>query len=122
MVEGTEKINANFKKILAEQPMVLARALYREAEGVIAEAKLETPVDTGALRASGYVAQPVVQAQSVSIQFGFGGPAAPYAVFVHERLDLHHPIGKSKYLEDPFNRRKSAMFERINKAVADALK
>lgn len=25
-----------------------------------------------------------------------------YALFVHERLDLKHPVGKAKYLTDPF--------------------
>lgn len=33
-------------------------------------------------------------------------PASYYMVKVHEDLSAVHPIGKAKYLEDPFNRRK----------------
>lgn len=29
------------------------------------------------------------------------GYSAPYAVPVHERLDVHHPIGQAKFLEQP---------------------
>ncbi len=29
------------------------------------------------------------------------GFTAPYAVPVHERMDVHHPIGQAKFLEQP---------------------
>lgn len=29
------------------------------------------------------------------------GYTAPHAVPVHERLDVHHPVGQAKYLEQP---------------------
>lgn len=30
-----------------------------------------------------------------------GQRASEYMMYVHERLDLYHPIGKAKFLEDP---------------------
>lgn len=37
------------------------------------------------------------------------GYSAPYAVFVHERLDLHHPNGQTKFLEQPMRTEVDAM-------------
>jgi hypothetical protein len=31
----------------------------------------------------------------------YGGPTAPYAMIVHERRDVHHPVGQAGYLLDP---------------------
>ena len=41
-------------------------------------------VDTGALRATGNVQSPKRGAGSVSVSMGFGGPSAPYALYLHE--------------------------------------
>lgn len=85
-------------------------ALYRVAEEIMTAAKKLTPVDTGNLRASGHVLKPEVQGSSITVTLGFGGPAGSgegqnkdvgYAVPVHERLDLNHPVGQAKYLEQP---------------------
>src|SRR3990167_2541856 len=75
---------------------------YRWAEAVMTKAKLLTPVDTGALRSSGHV-QDQSSASVVRIVLGFGGPSAGYAVYVHENLHAHHPVGQAKFLETPFN-------------------
>jgi hypothetical protein len=101
---------------------VIAPALYQEAEAIMTQAKMLTPVDTGALRASGHVRRPVVSAQSVSVTLGFGGTAAPYAVYVHEDLTKRHPVGQAKYLEQPFNAAKQSMAERIANKVAREIK
>src|ERR1051326_2084753 len=97
-----------------ELPQEQAKTLYRDAEEVMTTAKEETPVDTGALRASGHVQLRVIEGTTVSVEIGFGGPAGAgnvggetnkddvgYAEIVHENLDAHHSVGKAKYLEDP---------------------
>ena len=83
--------------ILVKDPA--ANALRSVGEIWMTEAKKRTPVDTGVLRSSGHVQGPFKDGDSWVIRLVFGGPAAPYAVFVHERLDLKHPVGQSKYLE-----------------------
>ena len=80
----------------------LGAALYRQGEQIMTEAKLQTPVDTGNLRASGHVQAPTRTAGQVVVQLGFGGVAAPYAVYVHENMQVHHPVGNAKFLEIPY--------------------
>lgn len=53
------------------------------------------PVDTGELRASGEVEGPD---RLNIVKLVFGGPAAPYALYQHERTDLHHDVGEARYL------------------------
>jgi hypothetical protein len=77
-------------------------ALYQEAERVMADSKEHfVPVDLGELRASGHVREPQVSGAKASVQMGFGGPAAPYALRQHEELGYHHEVGEAKYLEKP---------------------
>lgn len=71
-----------------------ARALYKQAQLTLTKAIGYTPVDTGALRNSGFV-----KIEGTDIIIGFGGPAAPYATYVHEILTNQHPVGQAKFLE-----------------------
>jgi hypothetical protein len=45
------------------------------------------------------------------------GYASPYAVYVHERLDVHHENGQAKYLEQPARRLGGEMRSLIRNAV-----
>lgn len=42
-----------------------------------------------------------MKASDVSVVVGF---TAAYAVYVHENLDAHHPVGQAKFLEEPVRR------------------
>ena len=46
------------------------------------------------------------------------GYRAKYSIFVHERTDLHHPIGQAKYLETAYREN----VRRMGRMVADAVK
>jgi hypothetical protein len=92
-------VTRNLKALAARAPDRVGTALYLEAEIEMAEAKQRTPVDTGALRASGVVSLPEFSGRQISVSLNFGGPAAPYALVVHEDLEAHHPVGQAKYLE-----------------------
>lgn len=81
---STERLAANLRRIMAEQPKVLGAALYQEGEAIMAESKQLVPVDLGNLRDSGHVQQPVITGDSVTVKLGYGGPAAAYALYVHE--------------------------------------
>ena len=72
-------------------PQAMAQALSIEAESIITESKRElggtgegSGVDTGVLRATGNVQHPKHAVGAVSVTMGFGGPAAPYALYLHE--------------------------------------
>lgn len=51
---------------------------------VIAPAKDLVPVDTGALRSTLHASEPVIAGTRIDVQASAGGPAAPYALAVHE--------------------------------------
>ena len=125
-VEGTDAIKRALAALGTDVLPALAAALYQVGEGVMTDAKLLTPVDTGNLRASGHVSPPAVQGSKVSVTLGFGGPAGSgnhggqsnaesvgYAVYVHENMEAHHPVGQAKFLESALKARTSGMAGRI---------
>lgn len=110
----------------------LGKNLYREAQGIMAASQGLVPVDTTALRSSGYVAQPIRDGNTVRVELGYGGPAArinpktgkstdAYALYVHENLEAFHPVGSAKYLELPFNQATKGMGERLANAMRQDL-
>jgi len=109
----------------------LGVGLYREGLGIMAASQGLVPVDTSALRSSGYVLPPEYDDKSVIVYLGYGGPAAKinpktgestagYALYVHENLDAFHPVGTAKYLELPFDQAKRGMDERLAQAMRQA--
>lgn len=79
----------------------VAAGLYAVGQNIRSTSMELAPVDTGALRSSHYVTEPEgleVGRPTVTIGCG-GGPAQPYAIVQHERLDLRHPEGGAKFLE-----------------------
>jgi hypothetical protein len=75
-------------KLHAMGPAVFAamvKSAYQSFEAVMTTSKEEyVPVDQGTLRSSGHVQSPEVSGMSATITMGYGGPAAPYAIAVHE--------------------------------------
>lgn len=109
---------------------VLQSHLYLEAELIMTKAKKLTPVDTGALRASGFVEPPRVFGNKVEVTLGFGGPAGGktadgedvvvnvgYAVFVHENVGANFTVGQAKFLEQPYLERKKGLPMRLKAAL-----
>lgn len=104
-------------------PRAVLATLYQEAEVVMTAAKTDyVPVATGALRASGFVDPPLQTLDGGSVTLGFGGPAAPYAVIVHEDLTKRHPVGQAKYLELPLRARIQGMQAVLRQRTGDAIR
>lgn len=89
-----------------------AAGLYRAGLEIMRDSLFLCPIDTGTLRSSARVEEPVETPVRISLTLGYGygvqvNPktghiAAQYAVPVHERLDQHHaPPTQAKYLEQP---------------------
>lgn len=118
-VTGTDIVIGNLDRTARQIRKAAAGGIREFAEIEMTEAKDLVPVDTGALRSSGHVIQPV-EGDDLTAKMGFGGPAGignlgesnavdvGYALIVHENLDTFHPVGQAKYLETPF--RQSAIF------------
>ncbi len=110
--------------------LAVAKEGYAQCELTMTAAKKDTPVDTGALRASGHVQPPIFDGNTIVIAMGFGGVAGAgnlgkatneedvgYAVWVHEDLNAQHKVGKAKFLEDQVNQRKVFMGAALLKAA-----
>jgi hypothetical protein len=93
-IEGLDTVRQELRELAAKVGAAIVPALRAEAEAIMTVAKERTPVQTGALRASGRV-----EVEDASVAMSFGGPAIGYAVFVHENLQAHHPVGQAKFLE-----------------------
>jgi hypothetical protein len=129
ITEAQRKINY----FLMRFPKDTAAAVKKEGELTMTESKLEVPVDTGALRNSGFVEQPKITNNNISVKLGYGGVATKinpktkelttqYAIKVHEDLFVHHRIGKAKFLEDPIKRRRYNILSNINSSVERTLR
>ena len=102
-LRGSAALRRELKRRGGAAQKALARALFLEGEQIMGKSKRLVPVDTGALRASGHVQLPVIRGKKVTVVLGYGGAAAPYAVFVHEKQARHNPPTQWKYLEQPLN-------------------
>lgn len=129
---GMETLVANLTRLGAEAPLAVAEGLNAHAEAVMTESKTQVPVDTGILRASGFVAPPVIAGNDVTVTLGYGGAAAAYALPVHENPRSGHTGGISphgrkyrhwaqtggwKYLEAPLNASAQTFPETVAAAV-----
>lgn len=79
----------------------VAAGLYAVGQNIRSTSMDKVPIDTGALKGSHYVTEPeITEDGGIAVIIGCGGgPAEPYAIIQHERLDLRHPEGEAKFLE-----------------------
>lgn len=99
----------------------LAAALVDEADSIMEESKLLAPVDLGPLRASGVVLPPVRSGSQTSVEMGYGGAAADYALRQHEELGYHHTVGEAKFLERPVVERAPKLAGNLAKRVGRSI-
>jgi hypothetical protein len=114
-LKGAAELIAKFERLGGEMDDIAASALYQEAEKIMTDSKENyVPVRDNVLRSSGYVDDPEINADGISIEMGYGGAAADYAVIQHENLDFKHGGGKSaKYLEKPLMEAERGLTQRV---------
>lgn len=118
-VRGTDALFRHLEMLFGRNLQTkLARALRAEAEIEMTEAKRRTPVKTGALRASGHVEGPIWERDDLYVRLVFGGPAAPYAVRVHEDLEAFHRVGQAKFLESTLMESVPYLARRVAERIA----
>lgn len=95
----------------------LARAIYEEASVELKEVILRTPLLHGPLRASERLEGPLWEGDVAYVMIVAGGPAAPYAVYVHENDEAVHPIGQSHFISSVLEESAAYMGQRILKRM-----
>jgi hypothetical protein len=111
------KVIGNMKKLDHTIPLVAAAALYQEALVEQKKSMKRTPVDTGALRDSHQTSAPKWKGQNLEVTIKVGGPAAGYAVIVHEDMEAIHPVGQAKFLESTILESAPFLLARIAKRM-----
>lgn len=114
-VRGEQAVARKMRKLARQIPIATAAALYQEALVITAVSMRRTPVDVttkrggGTLRDSHETSAPRWRGKVLQVDIKVGGPTAPYAAIVHERVlapsgaRVRHPVGQAKFLESAIN-------------------
>lgn len=96
--------------MFAKTPVVLSKSLVLQSNHILAEAVQDCPVKEGTLRRSGKVDEIEISLTEVSARLIFD---VDYAIYVHENLQAHHPVGHAKFLENAVNRELPVLVQNI---------
>lgn len=118
---GRQQVQARLRALAGRFPKEAGTALFQEAQIEKTESMQRTPVDTGALRASHVVSSPDISNGRIGVVISIGGPAAPYALYVHEDLEADHSVGQAKFLESTLVESAPYMPQRISRRLAALL-
>jgi hypothetical protein len=98
-------------------PTEVGRALLIETELEATECRRRVPVDTGALKGTITALGPYRDNDKVFTLVVAGGPAAPYALVVHEDLEAFHAVGEAKYIERPLFESAPYIAQRVARTI-----
>jgi len=122
VLEGMEELQKALKEGKEQSPKAIAQAIWEEANLIFAKSQVLVPVDTGVLRGSGGVSAPQQGPQGFYVDIFYGGPAAPYALYVHEIIENYHkPPTQAKYLEQPLMEAQAELQNRIKDRIIDII-
>jgi len=128
-VEGMEEARVRLREWNVVARDRVAAALLQAGEAIESASKQLVPVQTGTLRASGYVEGPAITADLIRVTLGYGGAAQPYAHYQHQGYSwqsgyttpLQHPGGgQSHFLIDPAKVALPGVIERVAAALREA--
>lgn len=97
---ATERILSELKDAQKRYPEAVEGALIEMAEKVMDRSVELTPVQTGRLRNSAYIAVPATTGQPGVVVLGYG---AHHALKVHEQTEIKRNKGQAKFLETALN-------------------
>lgn len=112
-ISGIDKVLGNLNRQIVQINGRSRVGLRAAALLVLGEAKELTPVVTGHLQGFTHT-EPIESSAGPGIEIGFD---AIYAVFVHERTELHHPVGQAKFLETALKKNAKRVLEIIRKTA-----
>lgn len=116
-LSGAAEMKAKLKRLSERFPDEVARVLYQETEIEVKEVKMRTPVDTGTLRGTVHQVGPTRNGRMIFTLIAAGGPAAPYAIYVHENLEAHHKVGQAKFIESVIMESRPYLAARVAKRI-----
>lgn len=119
-VKGGKELRLVLGKLSSAQGLqrIILPPMTMGAERMMTTAKRRTPVDTGALRASGRVYRGMISPR-VTVMLGFH---TSYAAAVHENLYAKHPHGQAKYLSSAVEDHVKDLERYIARSITNAVK
>lgn len=122
-LEGDKELQNALRVAQEKSPLAVAQAIWEQANLIFAKSQVLVPVDTGVLRGSGGVSAPQQGASGYYVDIFYGGPAAPYALYVHEIIGNYHASPtQAKYLEQPFMQALPDMQKNIRDRIVQIIK
>ena len=122
-IEGAQELRKMLEVSGKAAGQIVGLVILEEANMIFAKAMILTPIDTGALRGSGGVSAPTNTPQGIGVDIFFGGPAAPYALYVHEILgNYHNSPTQAKFLEQPFMERLPEIQKNMARRIIDLMR
>lgn len=124
----TRAIRSQMEQIIKNAQAVIAAiegdsidALKYALEPIYDESQILVPVDTGRLKASGFIeARKTGRGVTGAVGYGKGGDPY-YAVYVHEHLELRHEAPtQAKFLEEAVNRHIDEIPERYAEYIRNS--
>lgn len=112
-ISGIDIVLSNLNRSIVGVRSRSRQGLQMAALMVLGTSKGLTPVETGSLRAGSYT-EPIGGLDNPGVEIGY---MAAYAVFVHERTELHHPVGQAKFLETALKQNEKKILEIIRKTA-----
>lgn len=110
-ITGLPQLRRRMASAAVAQRHAFGAALYREGLRILAQSLRLVPVDTGRLRATGYVSPPTSKmfvGQVVEVGYG-----TQYAPRQHEDVSLRHTVGQSKFLQQPAEQAQAGLAARV---------
>jgi hypothetical protein len=114
-----------------------AQSLFESAENIMTISKDQyVPVETGTLKASGFVRPPETRRSTVTVTLGYGGAAQGYALAVHEnpragktggvspsgkKYKRWAQVGEWKYLQTPVQNNAGNVVDKLKRDLAREL-
>lgn len=118
-IEGFDEWIAGIKAEANKIAGAAAVGLYSEGLRVIANSIRRVPVDTGRLRATAYCEPPARDMEGqITVRLGYG---TDYAIPVHERTEVRHPVGEAKFLEHAIDENLQGFGERLCERIKENL-
>lgn len=97
-ITGVENVLRAIGKAKSNKAAKIEDALKKCGEVILRKSQIYVPVDKGPLKASGHV-EVAGKGFGCRVRVVYGGPSAPYALYVHEDLSKYHePPTCAKFL------------------------
>jgi len=120
-VDGIDGLIASLETFFDGYSDTAANALRIEGEKVIRDSRPKVPVDTGLLRASGTVKEPIVNDGQIDVDMGYYTDYAQYVEAGQPHTlsgdEAEHAVGQSHFMRETFNTADPFILENVAKRI-----